>query len=498
MVKHTQENNFLESTLPDIIDWNSINWKNVQKYVDKLQKRIYRAESMKYDWKVKSLQRLLLQSKAVLLLAIKRVTQTNKGRNTPGIDGFRAANDRQRSKLFDLLKTMKIQLHRPKPALRRYIRKKNGKLRSLGIPAIVDRIYQEIVRMVLEPQVEVNFEPTSYGFRPKRGCHDALRRILYNIRGGQWSWVFEGDFKSCFDTLSHDFILNKIKGFPLQNLVDKFLKAGYVNNNLFHNTDEGTPQGGLLSPLLANIALNGMEEVLEISYKEANHRGNSYFRTKGKYRMVRYADDFLIFAKSKEDIEAIYDILNPYLEDRGLELADDKTHITHISEGFDFLGFNFRRYRTKDGFIHLSKPSKDSIRQFKSKVAEICNQLRGHNADELVKRLNSLIIGTANYWKASSAKKTFSNMDHYLWFITFKFLQRLHNNKGKRWIKSKYYPPYYDGKHFGNWVLTGPKENNHLIKMSWTPIKIHKMIKHNHSPYDKSKNDYFENRQYSC
>ena len=186
MVKHAQEIDFLESTLPDITDWNSIKWNKVIKYVGKLQKRIYRAECMEYAWKVKSLQRLLLQSKAILLLAIKRVTQTNKGKNTPGIDGFRATNNNQRGKLFDLLKAMKIQLHKPKPAFHRYIRKKNGKIRSLGIPAIVDRIYQEIVRMVLEPQAEVNFEPTSYDFRPKHGCHDALRRVLYNIHGGKW------------------------------------------------------------------------------------------------------------------------------------------------------------------------------------------------------------------------------------------------------------------------------------------------------------------------
>jgi RNA-directed DNA polymerase len=456
------------------------------------------SDSMKDTRKVKRLQRLLLQGKAVLLLAIRRVTQTNKGKNTPGIDGFRAINDVQRGTLFDTLKTKKIQLHRPKPAYRKYIRKKNGKLRSLGIPTIVDRIYQEIVRMALEPQFEVNFEPTSYGFRPKRGCHDALRRILYNIRGGQWSWVFEGDFKSCFDTLDHDFILGKIKGFPLHNLVAKFLKAGYVDNNIFHNTNEGTPQGGLLSPLLANIALDGMEEVLKISYKEIYSRGNTHFRTKGKYRMVRYADDFVIFAKSREDIEAIPDILKPYLEDRSLELAEDKTRIIHISDGFDFLGFNFRRYKNKDGFIHLCKPSKSSIRQFKSKISEICYQMRGHNADELIKRLNSLIIGTANYWKASSAKKTFSNMDYYLWNITFKFLQKLHKNKGKSWIKNKYYPTYYDGRHSGNWVLTGLKENNHLIKMAWTPIKYHTMIQHNNSPYDSSKSEYFINRYQSC
>jgi len=175
---------------------------------------------------------------------------------------------------------------------------------------------------------------------------------------------FEGDFKSCFDTLSHDFILQQIKGFPLYGLVEKFLKAGYVDDNVFYSANEGTPQGGILSPLLANIALNGMEKVLNITYTE-NISKDEYviYRTKGKYRMVRYADDFVIFAQNKEDIEEIYEILNPYLEDREIELAKDKTQITHITEGFDFLGFNFRRYQTKDGIIHLNKPSKDSIKQ---------------------------------------------------------------------------------------------------------------------------------------
>jgi len=196
---------------------------------------------------------MYINSNAVLLLAIKKVTQLNSGRFTSGIDGFKAISTEERAKLFDTMKKMNIKLHKPKPVNRRYIKKKNGKFRSLGIPVIIDRIYQEIIRMALEPQAEVNFESISYGFRPRRGCHDALSRIMMDIRSGRWNWVFEGDFKSCFDTLSHDFILNEIKTFPAIDLVDKFLKAGYIDNNIFHNTKEGTPQGGILSPLYGNI-----------------------------------------------------------------------------------------------------------------------------------------------------------------------------------------------------------------------------------------------------
>ena len=265
-------------------------------------------------------------------------------------------------------------MHKPKPALRKYISKKNGKYRSLGIPVIIDRIYQEILRRALEPQVEVNFEPTSYGFGPKRGVHDAVARIFHNIVGGKWYWVFEGDFKSCFDTLSHEFILSQIKGFLCFNLINRFLKAGYVDDNIFHRTSKVTPQGGLLSPLLANIALNGMEEYLGISYKETLRfkEGNPYmvFMTIGNYRIVRYADDFVIFAQKKKDIEKLYDILEPYLEERGLTLAEDKTRITHISAGFDFLGFNFRQYDVHDGNKCFIKSSKKSIKSFKAKVRD--------------------------------------------------------------------------------------------------------------------------------
>lgn len=246
-MRYAQNDNVYESTAQYATDWSCINWYKVEKYVDKLQKRIYHAESIGDSRKVRDLQRILVRSTSAILIAVKRVTQINKGKRTPGIDGKVIKTDKQRGKLVDELKIRNISKHVPKPAHRHYIRKKNGKLRPLGIPTVIDRVYQEIIRMALEPQMEVNFEPTSYGFRPKRGVHDAVERIFNIIHNNKFCEVFEGDFKDCFNNLSHEFILSKIRGFPLIKLVERYLKAGYVDNGVFNRTTSGTPQGGLLS-----------------------------------------------------------------------------------------------------------------------------------------------------------------------------------------------------------------------------------------------------------
>ena len=231
-----------KSTLPDITDWNHINWLNIGQYVEKLQQRIYHAERLGQIRKVRDLQRLLMRSQAALLLSIRRVTQINKGKRTAGVDGYKVLTSHERVKLYNIMKDMNIYNHRPKPAYRTYIEKKNGKLRPLGIPTIKDRVYQNIARLALESQWEARFEPTSYGFRPKRNCHDAIERI-FNTVGNKKQWIFEGDFKGCFDNLNHDYILEQINGFTAIKVIEKWLKAGFVDNNVFYVTENGTPQG---------------------------------------------------------------------------------------------------------------------------------------------------------------------------------------------------------------------------------------------------------------
>ena len=491
-------NKICESAKPNTTDWKDIENKmyKYKRNVTSLQNRIYRASRKGDEKKVRDLQRQLMNSYSALVLAIDRVTKKNKGKNTPGIDGFKATTNKARGQLIDELKRKNMKFHRPKPAYRTYIPKKNGKMRSLGIPTIKDRICQEIIRLALEPAWEAKFEPTSYGFRPQRRQHDAIQRIHYNIKSGKWCWVFEGDFKSCFDTLSHDFILKQIKGFPHYNLVKRFLEAGYVDNGVFNKTYEGTPQGGLLSPLLANIALHGMEKALGITYKryETVKNGKEFIRyvPKGKYRVVRFADDFVIFAQSKEDILKVYELLEPYLEERGLILAEEKTKITHISEGFNFLGFNCRRYKDS---VSRTKPSKESIKKFMDKVRDICKSCYGHNIETLIDKLNPVIRGTANYWRHVVSKDIFNSMDNLLWWKVYRFLRHLHPQKGAKWIKNRYYPPYDDGKHRGNWIATCPKTGKVLINMAWTPVRRYILIKHDYSPYDKDKKEYFENRK---
>lgn len=478
--------------------WSKTNWHKTEKYVNKQQRRIYRAESVGDKRKVRNLQRILVHSSAALKLAIKKVTQINKGKKTPGLDGFRALNDKQRGELFVKMSNMDINLHKPKPAYRIHIPKKNNKTRPLSIPVIRDRVYQELLRMVLEPQWEFRFEPISYGFRPKRSAHDAMERIFYNVKNGKWCWVFEGDYKSCFDTLDHEFILKQLKGFPYIKVVEKFLKAGYMDNDVFFRSKIGTPQGGLLSPLLANIALTGMEDYLGISYHKVNRKnGSTTYNSRGDYRMVRYADDFVIFAKSKEEIERVYDILDPYLKERGLTLAEDKTRIVHISEGFDFLGFETRQRHTKDGDKCFIKPSKDTLKNARRKIAERFELMKGHNVGDLIDALNPLIKGLVNYWKPMVSTVAFSKIDNYIWIKTKKFLTHLHPHKGWKWIRAKYFPePKKGDKHQDRWILTDPVSGRQLIRMGWTNIdKRHIMIKHNFSPYDSSKIEYFENRK---
>lgn len=487
----------------ELTSWREIDWKKIERYVFRLQQRIYRAESLGQKRKVKQLQRLLMRSRANLLLAIKKVTVVNKGKRTAGVDGFKVVEESQRVKLYNMMKDYSIYCHNPKPAKRTYIPKKNKKLRPLGIPTIKDRVYQQIAKTALEPQWEARFESISYGFRPKRSCHDAISAIFNKLAPGKKQWIFEGDFKGCFDNLNHNYILEQVQGFPANDVIAKWLKAGYVDNDVFNETVAGTPQGGIVSPLLANIALHGMEDELGIIYRSKTNKKDGtvdyeIHPGKCKIAMIRYADDFVIMCESKEEAESMYGKLKPYLNKRGLELAPDKTKVTHITEGFDFLGFNIRRYTNIKGNQNRSKllikPSKASIKGFKAKIKEIFKTLRGTNVATLLSKINPIIRGTANYWKTVVSKEIFSILDKYIWIKIKKFVKQLHATKSWKWINKRYFKKDIYGISKDKWLLTDPKGKYQIRRMAWTEIRRHELIKYNNSPFNATLKEYYERR----
>ena len=403
-----------------IINWKAIDWKTVEDQVSRLQLRIAKAIKIGRYGKAKALQWILTHSFFAKLLAVKRVTQ-NTGKRTPGIDGIVWKTDTQK---INAAYKLRRKGYKAQPLRRIYIPKKNGKLRPLGIPTKTDRAQQALHLFGLLPIAEILADKNSYGFRPKRSTHDAIQQCFTLLsRGDSPKWVLEGDIKSCFDKISHEWLEKHIM--MDKTVLKQWLKAGYMEKDTFRYTEDGTPQGGIASPTFANIALDGLENIILNIAKKGE-----------MIHFVRYADDFICTAKSKETLETkVQPAIINFLKERGLELSLEKTKITHIDDGFDFLGFNIRKYAGK----LLIKPTKTSVKKFSDSLRETIQKLGNTSTACLIANLNSKIRGWANYYRSCVAKKIFHDIDKAVFISLYHMLKRKHPNKNISWIRNKYF-----------------------------------------------------------
>lgn len=472
---------------PGETTWTEIDWHQAERRVRNLRQRIFRATQAGHWKTVRSLQKLMLRSYANRQISVRRVTQINQGKNTPGVDKLVLKTPAARGRMVDAL--AQYAIWQAKPARRVYIPKANGKLRPLGIPVIIDRCLQMMVKNALEPSWEARFEGSSYGFRPGRGCHDAIEKIFGLARPHKRKkWVLDADIKGAFDNINHAYLLAAIGPVPGKELIKQWLKAGYVDRGTFHPTEAGTPQGGVVSPLLANIALHGMEEALGVKYR----RG----QIEGPRAVVRYADDFCVFCESQEDAEAARTLLEGWLRERGLELSPDKTRIVHVTEGFDFLGFHIRLYpvtTTRTGWKLLTTPSKKSIQKHRDRMKTEWEAVHGWSIHKLIWKLNPIIRGWANYFRTGTAKATFKSLDEWMYHKEIRHVKRTHPNKSTAWQQGKYWGRL-NVERQDNWVFGDKHTGQHLLKYSWFPIERHVLVKGTASPDDPALQRYWEQR----
>lgn len=462
------------------MNWHAIPWQQVHENVRRLQARIVKATQQGKWGKVKALQRLLTHSFSGKALAVKRVTE-NQGKRTAGVDG--ELWDSPEKKAAGL-QTLQQRGYTPQPLRRIYIPKSHNptKLRPLSIPTLRDRAMQALYLLALEPIAETTGDRNSYGFRKERGCADAIEQChtVLIVRHSA-EWILEGDIKACFDRISHEWLETHI---PMEKaILRKWLKAGYMEKRTLYPTTEGTPQGGVASPVLANLVLDGLEKELQAQFPKPRTGHGA------KVNFIRYADDFVITGKSKELLEhEVKPLVEHFLKERGLELSPDKTCITHIQEGFDFLGQNIRRYR--EGL--RIKPASKNVKIFLTKVREIIQSNQQAPAGKLIKLLNPVIRGWTNYHQHVSSGTTFTKVDHAIFQALWRWATRRHPTKSRRWVKNKYFKSINNR----NWVFQGNHEAKiwTLLQATDTHFKPHPKIKGEANPFNPQWETYFEQR----
>jgi len=463
----------------DAQQWDQINWKLVYAQVYRLQTRIAKATRDK-DWgKVKALQHLLSRSFYAKLVAVKTVV-SNKGSRTPGIDGVKWTSPTQR---WRAARQLKAKGYRAQPLRRIYIAKKNGKQRPLGIPTLHDRAMQALYALGLKPIAETTGDAHSYGFRRWRSLHDAVKYTFVTLaRKASAPWVLEADIKGCFDNISHDWLLNNI---PLpRKILGQWLKSGYMEASTLHETDRGTPQGGIISPILCNMTLDGLQDLVTVGR-------NKKLR---KLNVVRYADDFIITAATPAILQdMIRPDLDAFLADRGLTLSAEKTQISHIDQGFDFLGFHFRKHKGK----LLTKPSKLKARELLDKVRHCLNTFRGVPFHVLLLQLNSILRGWAYAHRKVVAKRLMVQLDNTVFENICHWLRREHRKKTWGWICKRYRKRINDRWCFASCYSTATVKSKLVVlfRMCDLPIRYHTKIRTDTNPFDPGDQEYYDQRK---
>ena len=473
----------------DTLDWAAVDWRAAEKNVRRLRQRIFTATQAGDLKRVRNLQKLMLRSRANTLVSVRRVTELNAGRKTAGVDGQVVLTGPGKAELAQWVHSQSTPWT-ARPVKRVYIPKANGKQRPLGIPVIVDRVLQARVVNALEPEWEARFEPRSYGFRPGRGCHDAIEAIFQVAKGANPGrrWVLDADLAAAFDRIDHDHLLGQLGTFPARELIADWLAAGVVEKARFTPTEEGTPQGGVISPLLLNVALHGMEHAAGVRYQRVGTTAAAAARNSPV--LIRYADDLVALCHSRDQAEQVKARLAVWLAPRGLTFNEDKTRITTLDDGFDFLGFNVRRYRGK----LLIKPSKAAVRRIRERLRTELRSLRGSNAAAVIARLNPIVRGWAAYYRTVVSSETFTALDHYLWKLTYKWAKHTHPNKPTSWIIIRYYGKFNQSRN-DRWVFGDRDSGAYLHRFAWTRIVRHQMVTGTASTDDPALTSYWANRR---
>jgi RNA-directed DNA polymerase len=460
-------------------DWDSIDWSAVQQLVRGLQVRIAKATQAGKHRRANALQWLMTHSWSARLLAVRRVT-TNRGAHTPGVDNVIWRTDKQKLQAADNLNR---HGYKPSPLRRLYIPKKNGKLRPLSIPTLHDRAMQALHALGLAPIAETLADPNSYGFREGRRCADALEHVHIALsRKNSAPWVLEGDIRACFDEISHEWILQHV---PMdKRILRQWLKAGYWEKGQLFPTDKGTPQGGIISPILANLTLDGMQEAI----------GQSVRRKGDKVNFVRYADDFIGTGATREILEQkVKPAATVFLQPRGLELSEQKTVITSVTEGFNFLGHTVRKFGDK----LLTFPAKSNVQALRDKIRLCIQSALGLSQEALLRKLNPLLRGWANYYRNGAAKRTFEKLDYYVSDQLWRWAKRRHPNKSVSWRKQRYFSRGAERWNFSVTIRLANGESKvlTLYRMASTTIERHIKVRGKANPYDDAYTDYFEKRR---